>query len=92
MNEKQIRNLTVVNSGKFNFDYEWELNMSAQKKEMVSISPCRGGVLNGEKAVCKLVFCPPSRTTLKDCELVLKVTSDKENTFIQRVLDIQESS
>ena len=40
---------------------------------MVSINPQLGGVLHGEKAVCKLVFCPPSRTTLKDCELVLKV-------------------
>ena len=47
--------------------------MNSQKKNMVSINPQLGGVLHGEKAVCKLVFCPPSRTTLKDCELVLKV-------------------
>ncbi|XP_071173399.1 hydrocephalus-inducing protein homolog isoform X10 [Mytilus edulis] len=73
VNEQQIRNLTIINSGKFNFDYEWEMNMSSQKKDMVSITPGRGGVLHGEKAVCRLVFCPPSRTTLKDCELVLKI-------------------
>jgi hypothetical protein len=29
VNEEQIRNLTIINSGKFNFDYEWQLNMNS---------------------------------------------------------------
>ncbi|KAK3085440.1 hypothetical protein FSP39_003318 [Pinctada imbricata] len=73
VNEKQIRNLTIMNTGKFNFDYQWELHMSSKKKEMVAIEPMSGSVLNGDKQNCRLTFCPPCRTTLKDTELVLSV-------------------
>ena len=73
MNEKQLRNLTILNTGKFNFDYQWELHMSNKKKEMVTIEPLSGGVKHGDRVNCKLTFCPPCRTTLKDTEIVLKV-------------------
>ena len=73
MNEQQIRNLFILNSGKFNFDYKWEFNMGPKRKDMISISPMSGGVNHGEKQKCVLTFCPPCRTTLRDSELTLKV-------------------
>lgn len=47
--------------------------MSNKKKEMVTIEPMTGGVENGKRVNCKLTFCPPCRTTLKDTQIVLKV-------------------
>ncbi|XP_052229341.1 hydrocephalus-inducing protein homolog isoform X3 [Dreissena polymorpha] len=73
VHEQQIRNLFILNSGKFNFDYTWELNMLGKWKDMVKISPESGGVNHGDKQKCVLSFCPSARTTLKDSELTLKV-------------------
>ena len=73
--EQQIRNLFILNSGKFNFDYSWEFNMGPKRKDMITISPMSGGVNHGEKQKCVLTFCPPCRTTLRDSELTLKVGS-----------------
>ena len=76
MNERAIRNLFIVNSGKFNFDYEWILNeRSARNQRMVSISPVVGPVVFGDRAKCQLAFCPTSRTVLRGCELTLKVSA-----------------
>lgn len=63
-----------MNSGKFNFDYKWEINMGNRRSDMVNISPSGGGVMCGDKQKCILSFCPPKRTTLKDSELVLKIS------------------
>lgn len=73
VNEQQIRNLFIMNSGKFNFDFNWEMNVMAKRKDMVSITPMSGGVNHGERKKCVLSFCPTSRTTLRDSELTLKV-------------------
>ena len=72
VNEKSIRNLYIVNSGKFNFDYTWEL-VERSSRKMVGITPAAGGVMCEERACCKLSFCPPTRTILRGCDLVLKV-------------------
>ena len=74
MNEKAIQNLFIVNSGKFNFDFEWELNeRSGRKEKMVSITPMAGAVAYGDRMKCLLAFCPSTRTALRACELTLKV-------------------
>ncbi|XP_052816168.1 hydrocephalus-inducing protein homolog isoform X2 [Mya arenaria] len=73
VNEQQIRNLFILNSGKFNFDYEWQLNIPGKRRDMVSIAPESGGVSHGERKKCVLSFCPTSRMTLRDSELTLKV-------------------
>ncbi|XP_046359897.2 hydrocephalus-inducing protein homolog isoform X3 [Haliotis rufescens] len=74
INEQAIRNLFILNSGKFNFDYKWELNERSTKKDVVTITPVSGGVLHGEKQKCMLSFCPPSRMSLRGCELALKIS------------------
>ncbi|XP_053402100.1 hydrocephalus-inducing protein homolog isoform X11 [Mercenaria mercenaria] len=74
VNEQQIRNLFILNSGKFNFDFNWELNMATKRKDMVSMTPMSGGVNHGERKKCILSFCPSSRMTLRDSELALKIS------------------
>ena len=65
-----MRNVYIVNSGKFNFDYNWEVRAN---HKMVDIAPVKGGVMFGDRTVCSLSFCPPRQTALRDCELLLKV-------------------
>ncbi|CAH1779299.1 unnamed protein product [Owenia fusiformis] len=76
VNEKAVRNIFIVNSGKFNFDFDWTLNeRSTRKDKMVTITPEKGGVMFGERTKCALAFCPPAKTALRGCELILKISN-----------------
>ena len=74
VNERCIRNMYIVNSGKFHFDYTWELREKIPgRDQIVQITPDKGGVKFGDREVCQLSFCPPRSMTLSGCDLVLKV-------------------
>ncbi|XP_077982980.1 hydrocephalus-inducing protein homolog isoform X2 [Glandiceps talaboti] len=76
MNEKASRQLWIVNSGKFNFDYEWTLNeRSGRRDRLVNITPESGGVPLNDRKRCTLTFKPPCKVTLRGCELSLKITN-----------------
>lgn len=81
VNEKAVRNISILNLGKFSFDYAWELKDQASSTVSsphgtVSISPQSGGVGQGENVSCLLSFLPPRMMTLKNCELLLRVISE----------------
>jgi len=59
--------------------------MGNRRRDMVSITPVSKGVMFGEEQKCTLTFCPPCRTSLKDCELVLRVSNlfPFKNTALQ---------
>jgi len=59
VNETAVRSLTVVNVGRFMFDYSWELK--CQSPALVTISPLSGTVAQGDKADCVLTFQPSHR-------------------------------
>ena len=71
VNETALRNLTVVNVGRFLFDYVWELK--CQSPGLVSISPVSGAVTQGEKTDCVLSFVSSQPLTLGNCDLSLRV-------------------
>lgn len=74
VNEQAMRQLFILNSGKYNFDYTWHLSDTATARhEMVKIDKPQGGVMCGETTKCTLSFCPPIRMSLNECELSLKV-------------------
>ena len=74
VNEQAMRQLFILNSGKFNFDYTWHLNDSAaSRRDVVRIEKDQGGVMCGETQPCTVSFCPPIRMSLRGCELSLKV-------------------
>nr|XP_006823299.1 PREDICTED: hydrocephalus-inducing protein homolog [Saccoglossus kowalevskii] len=76
MNEKAVRQLWIVNSGRFNFDFEWTLNeRSGRREKMMSITPGLGGVSHNDRKKCTLSFKPPGKVTLRGCELSLKITN-----------------
>jgi len=55
-------------------DYNWELKHQSQATPaVVSISPESGSIAQGDKADCDLSFVSAQPTTLKHCDLILKV-------------------
>ena len=82
INEKASRQLFIVNSGKFNFDFAWELHNRTKVKgirntednKMVSITPESGTVPSNTRKRCQMAFCPPARLSLQNCDLFLKVS------------------
>ncbi|XP_064641495.1 hydrocephalus-inducing protein-like isoform X2 [Lineus longissimus] len=83
VNEHSMRNIFIVNNGKFNFDYEWEVQEIGSKK-MVSISPGKGAVNQGERQKCVMSFCPPCKTALRGCQLILRISNGP--TYVLNIL------
>ncbi|XP_025115052.1 hydrocephalus-inducing protein-like isoform X4 [Pomacea canaliculata] len=81
INETAIRQLHIINSGKFNFDYTWSLNKSALHSNMIAINPVSGSVTSKETEKCLLSFCPPTRTILRRCELMLGISKGPSFTI-----------
>ena len=74
VNEKSIRNMFIVNSGKFNFDYNWSFVSGDGSRYPVSVTPEAGGVVFGERQKCQLAFCPTGSLAMsRGCELQLQV-------------------
>lgn len=81
INEKATRQLFVINSGKFNFDFSWEIHNRTKLKglriadgeKLVSVTPESGTVPCSTRKRCQLAFCPPGRLSLAGCDLLLKV-------------------
>lgn len=66
-----LRKLTIVNAGKFNFDYTWELDGDLK---VVSIDPTSGGIKLGASSACQLAFCAQKSGPIKGHDLRLKVS------------------
>ena len=74
VNEKSIRNIYIVNSGKFHFDYTWTFVGGDVSRYPVTIIPEMGGVMFGDRQRCQLSFCPTSSMSMsRGCELQLQV-------------------
>ena len=81
INEKATRQLFVINCGRFNFDFSWEIQNRTKLKglrvadgeKLVSVTPESGTVPCSTRKRCQLSFCPPGRLSLAGCDLLLKV-------------------
>lgn len=90
INEKATRQLFVINSGKFNFDFSWEVHNRTKLKglrcpegeKLVSVTPETGTVPCSTRKRCQLAFCPPGRLSLSGCDLLLKVILGVNTTIL----------
>ena len=90
INEKATRQLFVINSGKFNFDFSWEVHNRTKLKglrcpegeKLVSVTPETGTVPCSTRKRCQLAFCPPGRLSLSGCDLLLKVILSVNTTLL----------
>ncbi|KAJ3270503.1 hypothetical protein HDV01_007759 [Terramyces sp. JEL0728] len=70
INEKRIKRVYIINSGKFNFDFSWSF---AKKVGGITIMPEIGTVLKGERIYCEIAFLPTQSITLKDLKLACQI-------------------
>jgi hydrocephalus-inducing protein len=78
LNEKAVKTLTVVNTGKFNFDYS--LHNNAKHNPMLSISGGKlsGTVRKGERVDFRMEFYPVKETSLEGCSVRMVVAGKCE--------------
>ncbi|KAJ3332957.1 hypothetical protein HDU76_012454, partial [Blyttiomyces sp. JEL0837] len=58
VNEKRLKRVIIVNSGKFNFDFGWKLH--SKQSSFLSIFPDIGTVAKGERVTSDITFLPIS--------------------------------
>ena len=79
--EKCPKQICIINTGKYSFEYCWELvdirgvlmRKSLADLATMTILPLEGTAEPNERTMSELTFCPPSKMNLKGTELILKV-------------------
>lgn len=79
--EKCLKQICLVNMGKYSFEYAWELvdtrgvlkTKSVTDSPIMGILPLEGTAEPNVRTISELTFCPPTKVNLKGTELVLKV-------------------
>ncbi|KAJ3226665.1 hypothetical protein HK099_004409 [Clydaea vesicula] len=79
LNEKRIRRITIINSGKFNFDFSWKF--FSKTKGIVSVSPEIGTVNKGERIDCEFAFIPTSVVAVKNLKGVCQIMNGRTYPF-----------
>ncbi|KAJ3047832.1 hypothetical protein HK097_011139 [Rhizophlyctis rosea] len=75
INERRIKRVTIINSGKFNFEFSWKFLKKGGGA--LSVTPDSGTVAKGERIVCAIAFMPTSVTTLKDVKAVCQILNGR---------------
>lgn len=71
MNDKRVKRVTIINSGKFNFDFSWKFLSKVGGN--VSIVPEIGTVGKGERVVCDVVYMPTNTSSLKNVKAICQI-------------------
>ncbi|XP_041376326.1 hydrocephalus-inducing protein-like isoform X3 [Gigantopelta aegis] len=85
VNGEAMRNLFLVNAGKFHFSFHWELPTKCTKKNMITMFPEDGEIQVGKKQTCRLSFCPSSPVSI-NCDFLLKISNGP--TYSLKVLGV----
>jgi hypothetical protein len=75
INEKRLKRVVIVNSGKFNFDFQWKFTSKANS--VINISPEIGTVPRGERIICEITFIPTQNITLKNMKAVCQIVNGR---------------
>ncbi|EDV21657.1 uncharacterized protein TRIADDRAFT_30117, partial [Trichoplax adhaerens] len=82
VNEKTMRQLNVVNNGKFNFNFNWEFIINRNRLqqhnaalEALTINPDAGQLQHNQRKKCVLTFCPRNKIILNDIMLQLAISN-----------------
>ncbi len=78
VNERALGQISVFNNGQYNIEYKWLLSSKCKTKsgmDLVTLSPLEGTVVPQDKASCEIIFSPPSKMSLKGCEIQLQVSN-----------------
>ena len=71
INEKRLKRVYIINSGKFNFDFAWKF--PTKNGGVVSITPEIGTVPKGERIYCEIVFLPTVAAPVKNVRAICNI-------------------
>jgi hydrocephalus-inducing protein len=72
ISEKRVKRVTIINSGKFNFDFNWK---GAKRSGILQVIPDVGTVVKGERVNCEVAFVPSMATALKNMKLACHIVN-----------------
>ena len=83
--EKCLKQICLINTGKYSFEYSWEMvdtrgvlmTQSPADPPVMSILPLEGTAEPNQRTISELTFCPPAKLNLEGTKLVLKVKINK---------------
>ena len=81
INERSVRQISLINSGRFGFEYAWELNGKCERRggageaSMVAVKPPSGLVASNNRVRCEISICPPKTMDLSVCQLACKIVN-----------------
>jgi len=68
INERQVRRISMINSGSLAYDYEWQV--PAGYEELLTVEPLRGSVPVGGRAMVEIAYRPPDDTSRSNLDAV----------------------
>lgn len=70
INEETSKVFYVLNNGKFDFDFAWEIDCPREEVlKTLQIENAKGSVKHGEKTRCQLIYKPTNRALLRGVTL-----------------------
>lgn len=75
--ETRVKQVIISNSGKFNFNYQWNL----PKNKYVTISPLTGTVPRGGKGVCEIKYYTSKEASVENLKAVCTVANSKQLAY-----------
>ncbi|RKO94829.1 hypothetical protein BDK51DRAFT_29881 [Blyttiomyces helicus] len=75
INEKRLKRIAIVNSGKFNFDFSWKL--LSKSGGTIFINRDFGTVAKGERVYCEVAFMPTTTISLKGVKAVCQIANGR---------------
>ena len=78
LNERAVRALVLVNSGRLKFDFIWKIGDLPQ----LAIKPQSGTVAQGQRAVCELAYTPHAHHSLNNHKITCQVVNGQTYTIL----------
>ena len=75
INDKGMKRILIINSGKYNFDFSWKLPLKTPG--YVTIDPEIGTVSRGEKVYCQILYHPTVISSLKNIKAVCQINNGR---------------
>ena len=75
INEKRIRPVVIVNSGRYNVDFSWAYSLS---RKDLRITPDMGTVTPGSRMTCQLEFSPLQEVQLENFQAICSIANGSQ--------------